>query len=84
MTEDVENVVLEHLRGLRNQVESLHNEMRGEFRDVKQRLSHLETITVGLKRDGVELLSENTRQQHELDRLKDRIERIEKRLELIE
>jgi regulator of replication initiation timing len=82
MTENVENLILEHLRGLRNQVEGLQGEMRTEFRDVKQRLSHLETLTVGLKRDGVELLSENTRQQHELDRLKDRIERIEKRLEL--
>jgi regulator of replication initiation timing len=82
MTENVENLILEHLRGLRNQVEGLQGEMRTEFRDVKQRLSHLETLTVGLKPDGVELLSENTRQQHELDRLKDRIERIEKRLEL--
>ena len=82
MTDNVENLILEHLRGLRNQVDTLQSEIRTEFRDVKQRLSHLETLTVGLKRDGVEALSESTRQQHELDRLKERIERIEKRLEV--
>jgi hypothetical protein len=82
MTDKIENLILEHLRGLRNQVETLQSEMHAEFRDVTQRLSHLETLTVGLKRDGVEVLSESTRQQHELDRLKERIKRIERRLEL--
>ena len=38
MTDNIDNLLLEHLRGLRNDVASLRKEMHEEFRDLKQRL----------------------------------------------
>jgi len=79
MTENVENLVLEHLRHIRRRVDDIADDMK----DVKQRLSILEggqTIT----RRGV-LLGEETsaRQQALLDKIQERLERVERRLDIV-
>ncbi len=51
MTENVENLIIEHLRALRSEIQTLRTEMQGEFRDVKARLSTLEVAMSGVKRD---------------------------------
>lgn len=38
MIENVENLILEMLKGLRNEVQTVRSEMHDEYRDVKPRL----------------------------------------------
>ena len=82
MTENVDNLVLEHLRALRSDVQTLRTEMHSEFKDVKYRLSSLELAMSGVKRDQAESLGDYARQQISIDNLVERIQRIEQRLEL--
>ncbi len=79
MTENVESIILEHLRHIRVRVDRNAEDML----DVKQRLSSLEQSMVHVKRELVSGDGTDARQQVSLDRLADRIERIERRLELI-
>lgn len=76
--ENVENLILEHLRSIRTDIAG----MRDDIREIKQRLSNLESGIGSLKRDTADLYSENAAQHLRYDRLADRIEKIEKRLEL--
>lgn len=82
MIENTENLVLEHLRGLRNQIEAFQTETRADLREIKHRLNSVETNIVGLRRDGAGIQEDVYRQQGAFDRLLERIERIERRLEL--
>ena len=43
MTDNVDNIVLEHLRALRNDVKAQREEIRQGFRDVSTRIERLET-----------------------------------------
>ena len=76
--ENVENLILEHLRSIRSDITG----MRDDIREIKQRLSNLESGIGSLKRDTADLYTENAAQHLRYDRLADRIEKIEKRLEL--
>ena len=73
MTEDTTSLVLEHLRHIRSQIDALRLDMG----DVKLRLTviegHIASLVVG-----------QTGHNSEMDRLKIRIDRIERRLELTE
>jgi hypothetical protein len=51
MTENVDNLILEPLRAIRNQVGSLQGEIRSEFSDVKHRIGRLESAMAGVRRD---------------------------------
>lgn len=84
MTEPTENLVLEQLRGLRNQIEGMRTEMRSEFQDVKHRLGRLEIAITVSRRDNIGTQEDVYGQQAVIDRLKERLQRIEKRLELAE
>lgn len=84
MTDGIENLVLEQLRGLRNQIEGMRTEMRSEFQDVKHRLGRLEIAITVSRRDNIGTQEDVYGQQAAIDRLKDRLQRIEKRLELAE
>lgn len=42
MTENVENIILEMLKGLRNDVAALRTEMHDQFGDLKQRMLAIE------------------------------------------
>ena len=76
--ENVENIILEHLRAMLADVAGIREDMQ----EVKQRLSGLEAGVGGLKRDTGDLYTENAGQHVRYDRLAARIEKIERRLEL--
>jgi outer membrane murein-binding lipoprotein Lpp len=76
--ENNDNLVLEHLRHIRERVDQIAEDMG----DLKHRMSGLEQAMTLVKREIN--LSEKTdaRQQITLDKLAERIGRIERRLEL--
>ena len=82
MTENVENIVIEHLKALRSDVQTLRSEMHVEFKDVKLRMSSVETAIVSMKHELADTRGDYVRQQVNIDALIERIQRIEKRLEL--
>ena len=76
--ENVENIILEHLRAMRADVAGIREDMQ----EVNQRLIGLEAGVGCLKRDTGDLYTENANQHIRYDRLASRIEKIERRLEL--
>jgi len=80
MPEKVENLVLEHLRAIRAGQDRLETEMRA----IKERMTAVETGLNGVRRDLVALAEADARLQLTVDRLSDRVDRIERRLELRE
>ena len=76
--ENVENFILEHLGSIRADIAG----MRDDIREIKQRLSNVESGIGSLKRDTADLYTENAAKHLRYDRLADRIEKIENRLEL--
>ena len=78
MTESIDNLILEHLRHIRGRADQLAEDMS----DVKHRMTSLETGMSLVKREVMAGDDTDARQQLSLDRLVQRIERIEKRLEL--
>ncbi len=79
MVENVENVIIEHLRHIRGRVDRIAEDMG----DMKHRMSSLESAMVLVKREVAAGDDTDARQQVSLDRLHDRIERLERRLEII-
>ena len=79
MPESIENLIIEHLRHIRGRVDRIAEDMV----DLKQRMSGLETAMVLVKREVSAGDETDARQQTAIDRLSDRIERIERRLDLI-
>jgi len=82
MTETVENIVVEQLKALRNDIREFRQANTEEHADLKARLSHLEAVVLTIKRNDLETASETARQQISIDQIMQRIERIERRLEL--
>ena len=80
MTDNVENLILEHLRGLRPGQDRLESEMR----EVAARLTSLEASTAAGRRDSAHNYEEVIRQQSSIDQIKARIDRIERRLEMVD
>jgi septation ring formation regulator EzrA len=83
MTETVENLLLEMLKGLRNDVKAFRAQYHDDMDELKGRMSSLETSIIAVKRDvnhGDEI---DARQQVTMDKIVERIERIEQRLELV-
>lgn len=83
MAADVENLVLEQLRLLRNEVQSFRADLLAETSDIKHRLSMLESAVLSVRRDTVSTDTELARHQAVMDRFAQRLERIERRLELL-
>ncbi len=78
---NVENLIIEHLKGVRSDVATMRSDMQVEFKDVKARLSHLDGSMAGVRRDGALAAEDFARQQFSIDSLVERIQRIEKSLE---
>lgn len=83
MTADVENLVLEQLRLLRNEVQSFRADILAELSEVKDRLRSLEAGQAAVRRDLLGIVDDQVSQHAALDRLSARVERIERRLELL-
>lgn len=73
MTENVENLILEHIRHIRGRVDQVAEDLG----TVKLRLSSLESQVAGLHGD-------NAIAHQRMDRIESRLERIERRLDLVE
>ena len=82
MTDNVDNLLLEMLRGLRNDVKEFRLRYEEDVQDLKARMSSLENAMVSVKRDLNHGDEVDARQQVSLDKIMKRIERIEHRLEL--
>ena len=78
MTQAVDNLVLEHLKKI--QAEQSYSRERDA--EILNRLAHIETSVARLARDGADNFAEVIADRHAVDKLKERIERIERRLEL--
>lgn len=79
MSDNVESLVLEHLRHIRSRVDQIADDVS----DIKHRMSGLENSMILVRRE-VALGDETAaRQQVAIDKLSNRIERLERRLELI-
>lgn len=78
MSDNVDNIVLEHLRHIRSRVDQIADDMS----DLKHRMSSLESAMVSVKHEVAHGDETDARQQVTLDKIIDRIQRIERRLEL--
>ena len=80
MADEPENLVLVMLRKLDTKFDG----MREEMRDIKGRLTNVETALAMAATEVGSLLAGDARMQHSIDRMSDRLERIECRLDLTE
>jgi hypothetical protein len=78
MAETVDNMMLELLKKI--QIEQSASRERDA--EILSRLAHIETSVARLARDGADNFAEVIADRHTVDKLKARIERIERRLEL--
>jgi ubiquinone biosynthesis protein UbiJ len=75
---DVNNLVLEHLK----KIQTEQTASRERDAEMLSRLAHIETAVARVARDGADNFAEVIADRHAVDKLKERIERIERRLEL--
>ena len=78
MTDDTANIILEHLRALRADLSVI----KDDIREIKSRLTSLEAAVAGMRRDSANLFGDVVESHVRHDRLVERIERIERRLDL--
>ncbi len=74
----MDNLVIEYLK----KIQAEQSEARQRDAEIMARLAHIESSIVRIARDETSNFSEIVHDRHTVDRLKDRIERIEKRLDL--
>jgi hypothetical protein len=78
MTEAMDDLVLEHLK----KIQAEQTSSRECDAEMLSRLAHIKTSIVRLARDGAENFAEAVSDRHAIDKLKERIDRLERRLEL--
>ena len=78
MSETVGNFVLAHLKKIQGEQFAA----RERDSEMLSRLAHIETSIARLVRDGADNFAEVIADRHAIDKLKERIGRIERRLEL--
>jgi predicted nuclease with TOPRIM domain len=78
MADNIENLLLEPLRAISADIGGIKEDVR----EIKQRLTSLENAVAGLRRDNANLYGDVIDQQTRYDRLVERVERIERRLDL--
>ena len=83
MSDNVENLVLEQLRAIRNDIAAFRNENQSEFSEMKHRLNRVESSIAHMRGDNVGTQEDVYRQQGVIDTIKERLQRIEKRLEIV-
>ena len=79
MSENVENLILEHLK----RFQAGQDRIERKIDEHTQRLGRIEIALAGLRRDIAHNEEAWAEQSHRMDHLVERIERIERRLELI-
>lgn len=78
MSENVENLILEHLK----RFQAGQDRIERELRELKTRQTETLTAVLSLRRDQVHDAEVTAHMQVQMDTFNDRIERIERRLEL--
>jgi hypothetical protein len=78
MIDNVENLILENLK----RIQSEQSAARERDTEILARLAHIETGIARIARDEATNYGEIIQDRHVIDRLKERLERIERRLEL--
>ena len=81
-SEKVDNLVLEQLRALRNEIHAFRTENQSEFSEIKHRLNRVESNLAGMRGENAGTQEDVYRQQGVIDSIKERLQRIERRLEL--
>jgi hypothetical protein len=79
MSDNVENLVLEHLKKI--QIELVASRERDA--EILARLGHIELGLARIARDEATNYGEIIQDRHVVDKIKERLDRIERRLELI-
>ncbi len=80
MSEKIDNLILEHLKTIQSEL----SDLREQNRDILKRLGNLETMVARMGRDLAEMAAERVEDRHTIDRLRERVARIERRLELVD
>lgn len=78
MTEHVENLLLEHMKRMQAEMALA----RDRHAEVLARFNQIETIPARVVRDVAQNYAERIEDRHAVDALRERVERIERRLEL--
>jgi hypothetical protein len=78
MAENIDNLVLENLRHIRAKVDKNEHEMD----ELKSRVTRIELSLVSMRHEFADMFEYQIRQQNTNDRIIERIERIERRLDL--
>ena len=78
MAEQIDNIILEHLKAIRSELA----EIKADTSDIKLRLHSVDASVIELRRNDLHLFEDDARHQVSIDKLVERIQRIEKRLEL--
>jgi septal ring factor EnvC (AmiA/AmiB activator) len=76
--ENVDNIIIEHLK----RFQAGQDRIERELKEVKGRMSQIEIGIASMRGDLAHLSGDQARQQIGVDALSDRIDRIERRLEL--
>lgn len=82
MSDETANIIIEHLKALRNDLTAFKAEVHQDHDDIKQRLTSIERGLLRAREDTHQVQEDVYRQQATLDALTKRIELIERRLEL--
>ena len=78
MVENVENLMLEHLK----KIQAEQSASRDRDRELMTRVGQIETMIARIGRDNSHAFEEQVEDRHSMDALKERVERIERRLEI--
>lgn len=79
MTENVENLLLEHMKRMQTEMVAA----RQRDAEVLTRSIQIETVLAPLVRDQADAFTSRVDDRHALGALKERVERVERRLEMI-
>ena len=78
MPDEVENMMLEHLKRFQSTLDRIGQDLR----ELKTRQNETHSAVIGLRRDQVQDAEVSANIHVQLDTVKDRLDRIERRLEL--
>lgn len=78
MSDEIENLVLEHLKAIQADIANI----KSDLKEQGHRLGRMEMSLIDLRREVVNSDALSAEQGLRIDRLADRVERIERRLEL--
>lgn len=73
-----DNLIIEHLRAIRTEIAGV----KSDTADTRQRVISVDTSLIDMRRNVVHVFEDIAHQQLTMDKLLDRVQRIEKRLDL--